>query len=82
MRLSNIKCQSRNLSLVMADTERDQFNLLLKDRKYKDTSACFGRINSWYLFTYMYLIILEGVNHLIPTNKLEWRDGGALKFSY
>ena len=29
----------------MADTEQDQLNLLLTDVKYKDSSACFVRLN-------------------------------------
>ena len=51
----------------MADTERNWFDLLLKDSKSKDSNACLGIINSSFWLSYIYFIILEGTN--IPTNK-------------
>ena len=36
------------ISKRMADAEWDHLNLVLKDRKYIDSSPCLGRIHNWY----------------------------------
>ena len=59
----------------MAATERDQLNLLLKDVKYIDFSACLRSRNHGYLLSYMYFIILRGES--VPTNKIGQPDGVA-----
>ena len=61
----------------MADTEREQLNLVLKDVKYIDSSTCLGSRNHGYLLFYMYFIILGG-GESVPTNKIGQPDSVAL----
>ena len=38
--------RARDQTLAMADSEQDGLDFLLKDAKYKDSSTCFGIINT------------------------------------
>ena len=62
----------------MVDTDRDWLNLLLKDHKYKNTSAWFGGINNHYCLSNMYSIILKVES--VPTNKFRQPDSGSFIF--
>ena len=70
------KHRSHDLWLVMVDIKQDWINLLLKDHKYENTGACFGRINNDIGCRIMYFIVLGSES--VPTNKFGWYDSGAL----